>query len=274
MLPGQPGQVTRCRRPGNARSATRPGYLIGPPPRRPSDTSGVAAALPPVRADARVRCVAPVGFWPCWTPSTPPPSAGGAPAGWPRCAATRARSTSSTSTRCPTATPAPTWCSPSPRPSRPSPTDLDAGRRQRADRARARVLRLMARGALLGARGNSGVILSQILRGLADALAAAPAVRGRALAAALRSRPPRPRTRRSPQPVEGTVLTVVAAAAGRGRAARTATTWPRWSGPPPRAAAEALARTPEQLPALARAGRGRRRRPGLCRAARRPGRGR
>ncbi|MGW5671477.1 DAK2 domain-containing protein, partial [Micromonospora sp. NPDC003776] len=30
-------------------------------------------------------------------------------------------------------------------------------------------LRLMARGALLGARGNSGVILSQLLRGLADA---------------------------------------------------------------------------------------------------------
>ncbi|WP_146167806.1 DAK2 domain-containing protein, partial [Micromonospora sp. MH33] len=46
-------------------------------------------------------------------------------------------------------------------------------------------LRLMARGALLGARGNSGVILSQILRGFADALAAAPAVRGRQLAAAL-----------------------------------------------------------------------------------------
>ncbi|WP_260428309.1 DAK2 domain-containing protein, partial [Micromonospora globispora] len=36
-------------------------------------------------------------------------------------------------------------------------------------------LRLMARGALLGARGNSGVILSQILRGFADALAAARA---------------------------------------------------------------------------------------------------
>src|SRR3712207_2741653 len=36
------------------------------------------------------------------------------------------------------------------------------------------VLRAVARGALLGARGNSGVILSQLLRGLADALAALP----------------------------------------------------------------------------------------------------
>ncbi|MEV1147624.1 DAK2 domain-containing protein, partial [Micromonospora sp. NPDC049799] len=39
-------------------------------------------------------------------------------------------------------------------------------------------LRLMARGALLGARGNSGVILSQILRGFADAATAVPALRG------------------------------------------------------------------------------------------------
>ena len=32
----------------------------------------------------------------------------------------------------------------------------------------------MARGAVLGARGNSGVILSQVLRGLAEALSPAP----------------------------------------------------------------------------------------------------
>jgi len=48
-----------------------------------------------------------------------------------------------------------------------------------------RVLRCMARGALLGARGNSGVIVSQLLRGTADALAAVPAARGRAMALAL-----------------------------------------------------------------------------------------
>src|SRR5690349_12727414 len=43
-------------------------------------------------------------------------------------------------------------------------------------------LRRMARGALLGARGNSGVIVSQILRGMADALASTVAVRGAELA--------------------------------------------------------------------------------------------
>jgi uncharacterized protein len=46
----------------------------------------------------------------------------------------------------------------------------------------ARVAAALAGGALHGARGNSGVILSQILRGLADVTAAAAAERGGALA--------------------------------------------------------------------------------------------
>nr|QLJ99802.1 DAK2 domain-containing protein [Micromonospora carbonacea] len=113
-------------------------------------------------------------------------------------------------------------------------------------------LRLMARGALLGARGNSGVILSQILRALADTLAAVPVVRGRQLAAALGDAAAAAYAAVA-QPVEGTVLSVVAAAA---RAAGSAdsddlrTVAREAAG----AAAEALARTPEQLPALARAG--------------------
>ncbi|MFC8850844.1 MULTISPECIES: DAK2 domain-containing protein [unclassified Micromonospora] len=118
--------------------------------------------------------------------------------------------------------------------------------------AHGHALRLMARGALLGARGNSGVILSQILRGLADALAAAPVVRGRQLAAALGDATAAAYSAVA-QPVEGTVLSVVAAAARAAGAAdsddlRTVTR--AAAG----AAAEALARTPEQLPALARAG--------------------
>ncbi|SCE65546.1 DAK2 domain-containing protein [Micromonospora mirobrigensis] len=113
-------------------------------------------------------------------------------------------------------------------------------------------LRLMARGALLGARGNSGVILSQILRGFADALAVAPAVRGRQLAAALGGATTAAYAAVA-RPVEGTLLSVVAAAARAAEqtdsddlcvVARAA------AG----AAATALARTPEQLPALARAG--------------------
>ncbi|HEU5271252.1 MAG TPA: DAK2 domain-containing protein, partial [Jatrophihabitans sp.] len=52
-----------------------------------------------------------------------------------------------------------------------------------ADRSAAtgEVLRAMARGAVLGARGNSGVIVSQVLCGLADALAGQHEADGRAL---------------------------------------------------------------------------------------------
>src|SRR3954452_21222918 len=73
-------------------------------------------------------------------------------------------------------------------------------------------LRRMARGALLGARGNSGVIVSQILRGMADALASTVAVRGAELARALRLASEAAYAAVA-HPVEGTVLSVVAAAA-------------------------------------------------------------
>jgi DAK2 domain fusion protein YloV len=115
-----------------------------------------------------------------------------------------------------------------------------------------RAMRRMARGALLGARGNSGVIVSQILRGMADSLASSVPVRGLELARALKSASEAAYAAVS-RPVEGTVLSVVAAAAeGAGRlksddlvaVARAAA----------RSAAEALARTPQQLPVLARAG--------------------
>ena len=49
------------------------------------------------------------------------------------------------------------------------------------------LLSVAARGALLGARGNSGIILAQLLKGLASSLASAPTVGGSALAAALGS---------------------------------------------------------------------------------------
>lgn len=115
-----------------------------------------------------------------------------------------------------------------------------------------RAMRRMARGALLGARGNSGVIVSQILRGMADTFATAAAVRGGELARALRMASEAAYAAVA-RPVEGTVLSVVRAAAeGAGRiksddllaVARAAA----------RSATEALARTPEQLPVLARAG--------------------
>jgi DAK2 domain fusion protein YloV len=118
------------------------------------------------------------------------------------------------------------------------------------------VLRCLARGALLGARGNSGVILSQIFGGIAETLAEVPAAGGRALAAAF-DRAAESARHAVAAPVEGTILTVIRAAADAALAAsadgdrddladvvRTAA----------EAARVALARTPEQLPALARAG--------------------
>ncbi|MEV4478819.1 DAK2 domain-containing protein [Micromonospora coxensis] len=113
-------------------------------------------------------------------------------------------------------------------------------------------LRLMARGALLGARGNSGVILSQILRGFADALADVSPVGGRELARALRHAAAAAYAAVA-RPVEGTLLSVVAAAATAAEQADTddlRTVVRAAAGE----AARALARTPEQLPALARAG--------------------
>ncbi|MFE7873704.1 DAK2 domain-containing protein [Micromonospora humida] len=118
--------------------------------------------------------------------------------------------------------------------------------------AHGRALRLMARGALLGARGNSGVILSQILRGLADTLGDVPAVAGRALAAALRDATTAAYAAVA-RPVEGTVLSVVAAAATAAEQTDSddlCTVARAAAGE----AAHALARTPGQLPALARAG--------------------
>ncbi|WP_130508823.1 DAK2 domain-containing protein [Krasilnikovia cinnamomea] len=113
-------------------------------------------------------------------------------------------------------------------------------------------MRRMARGALLGARGNSGVIVSQILRGMADTFATVVAVRGAELARALRTATDAAYAAVA-RPVEGTVLSVVAAAAdGAGRIASDDLVATARAAA--RAAAEALARTPQQLPVLARAG--------------------
>lgn len=115
-----------------------------------------------------------------------------------------------------------------------------------------RVLRCMARGALLGARGNSGVILSQLLRGIADALSVAPQARGREFAIALRDAAAAGYTAVA-NPVEGTVLTVARAAADAAHAADSdnlvTVVQAAADG-----AADALALTPQQLPVLARAG--------------------
>jgi DAK2 domain fusion protein YloV len=80
---------------------------------------------------------------------------------------------------------------------------------------REELVRRLARAALLGARGNSGVILSQLIRGAAEELVARPGelIRPPLIAAALAGA-----ARRGydsvRQPVEGTILTVVREMAG------------------------------------------------------------
>ena len=122
-------------------------------------------------------------------------------------------------------------------------------------------LRAMARGAVLGARGNSGVIVSQFLRGLAEELAGCVEVDGSAVALAL-GRADRLAWAAVDDPVEGTALSVVRAAAvaagvrlGRiepDAADRSALAEVICAAAG--AASEALRRTPEQLNVLARAG--------------------
>ena len=71
----------------------------------------------------------------------------------------------------------------------------------------------------MGARGNSGVIMSQILRGFADVFRRSTSIDARTdLAHGVAPARPTPRTRRCMRPVEGTILTVVreAAEASRG----------------------------------------------------------
>ncbi|HEY8418788.1 MAG TPA: DAK2 domain-containing protein, partial [Limnochordales bacterium] len=112
----------------------------------------------------------------------------------------------------------------------------------------------MARGALLGARGNSGVILSQFLRGFAQGMAEHETAGPRELAAALTAAT-ETAYRAVIKPVEGTMLTV-----GRGaskaaeRAAAAGMDLEGVLAAAVEGAREALARTPSLLPVLARAG--------------------
>ncbi|MFD8022911.1 DAK2 domain-containing protein [Streptomyces lavendulae] len=125
-------------------------------------------------------------------------------------------------------------------------------------------VRAYAYGALIGARGNSGTILAQLLRGVADVLGAKPADGdvgrdgGPLLASAL-TKAAEEAYEAVAHPVEGTMLTVAGAAAraaatagaAAGAAAATAADVARAAYEGARAA---LAETPGQLAALGRAG--------------------
>lgn len=117
-------------------------------------------------------------------------------------------------------------------------------------------LRAMAHGALIGARGNSGTILAQLLRGLAQVLAAdgvgdVSHADGTDLRRALRRAADAAREAVA-HPVEGTVLTVASAAADAADGAEGdcgAVVLAAYEG-----ARAALAATPRQLAVLGRAG--------------------
>jgi DAK2 domain fusion protein YloV len=115
----------------------------------------------------------------------------------------------------------------------------------------AEVAEAFARGALLGARGNSGVIGAQLLRGWADTLAQYERLDAETAVEGFR-RADEQAWQAVGEPVEGTILSVSRAAA---RAAAAAP--PRLEAVVAAAAAaarQALALTTDQLPALARAG--------------------
>jgi DAK2 domain fusion protein YloV len=119
----------------------------------------------------------------------------------------------------------------------------------------AAVCAAISKGSLMGARGNSGVILSQILRGMSGAVAVAGGCDGPTLAAALRAGSDAAYGAVM-RPVEGTILTVVRAAAEAAEAtvAGGETELVGVVDAARDAAAVALEKTPEQLPVLAEAG--------------------
>ena len=123
------------------------------------------------------------------------------------------------------------------------------------DATAAETLAVLARGALLGARGNSGVILSQVLRGLADWAGHDAGKLGAVSWAAALTRGAEAAYAAVGEPVEGTMLTVLREAAAAATAA--ARDDGHLTDVVRAAAAEAtaaLARTPDQLEVLRRAG--------------------
>jgi len=123
------------------------------------------------------------------------------------------------------------------------------------DQSASAVAQAMAKGALMGARGNSGVILSQIWRGLAQGLAEKGAFTGNDLASAL-VQASKMAYKSLSNPVEGTILTVVreAASTAQVQAASGSDDLKSVLEATVNAASESVAKTPTLLPVLREAG--------------------
>jgi uncharacterized protein len=115
------------------------------------------------------------------------------------------------------------------------------------------VCKAIGHGSLMGARGNSGVILSQLLRGMSERMGAAgEAGVGPAVLVDAMSHASELARRAVVRPVEGTILTVATAAAAG--AANNGSSLVGVVESARGEAADALARTPDMLPVLAQAG--------------------
>jgi DegV family protein with EDD domain len=114
------------------------------------------------------------------------------------------------------------------------------------------VARAAAEGAVLGARGNCGMILSHFLLGFAESVGTRERISSPEIAAALRAGVDHVYAALE-KPVEGTIITVMRAVADAAEANPTAEL-PELTAAMLASAREALARTPDLLPALKAAG--------------------
>ncbi len=119
---------------------------------------------------------------------------------------------------------------------------------------RAGVAKELTRAALMGARGNSGVIFSQILRGAAEVLGEPGPIDGRRIGRAFRGASDAA-YRAVRRPVEGTMLSVIRELAEEGESSRSASLAPtELLARLVERGEDALARTPDQLAVLREAG--------------------
>jgi len=123
------------------------------------------------------------------------------------------------------------------------------------DNSSSAIAQAIAKGALMGARGNSGVILSQILRGIAQGVAGKESLTGADFASALQEASVMAYKGLS-NPVEGTILTVTkdAAAAARKLVEEGDPDFTEVIEIAVKAANESVANTPALLPILRESG--------------------
>ena len=123
------------------------------------------------------------------------------------------------------------------------------------DHSASGVAQALAKGALLGARGNSGVILSQILRGMAEDMADKEEITGPDLARAL-GKASKTAYKGLSNPTEGTILTVIkdASSAAMKKSAGSSKDIITVMETTVSTAKESVANTPTLLPVLKEAG--------------------